>query len=79
MSKAKIAANKPCAVEVEKGKDYWWCSCGRSATQPFCSGAHKGTEFAPIKYTATETKTIFFCACKQTQTPPLCDGTHNSL
>jgi len=30
-------------VEVEEGKDYFWCSCGQSAKQPFCDGSHKGT------------------------------------
>lgn len=79
MAKAEIAAKSPSAVQVEKGKDYWWCSCGRSASQPFCSGAHKGTEFVPQKYTAEESKTVYFCACKQTKTPPFCDGTHKSL
>ena len=79
MGKAEIAAKSPCAVQVEKGKDYWWCSCGRSASQPFCSGAHKGTEFVPQKYTAEESKTVYFCACKQSGNPPFCDGSHQSL
>jgi CDGSH-type Zn-finger protein len=25
---------------VEAGKDYFWCACGRSASQPFCDGSH---------------------------------------
>ena len=32
-----------CAVNVEAGKSYWWCACGRSKSQPFCDGSHKGT------------------------------------
>ena len=35
------ASDTPFAVNVEKGKDYWWCSCGRSKAQPFCDGTHK--------------------------------------
>jgi CDGSH-type Zn-finger protein len=35
------AADAPISVEVEAGKSYFWCACGRSATQPFCDGAHK--------------------------------------
>ena len=58
MSQAEIAAKNPCAVDVEKGKDYWWCSCGRSASQPFCNGAHKGSDFTPMKFTASESKTV---------------------
>jgi CDGSH-type Zn-finger protein len=68
----------PIAVDVEAGKIYWWCSCGRSASQPFCDGTHKGSEYAPMKYTAAESGRLWFCACKQTGSPPLCDGSHNA-
>ena len=34
--------NQPAEVELEPG-NYAWCSCGRSANQPFCDGSHKGT------------------------------------
>ena len=43
-----IAARHPFVIEVEPGT-YEWCACGRSSTQPFCDGSHKGTEFAPVK------------------------------
>ena len=62
--------------EVEAGKSYFWCACGRSATQPFCDGAHKGTGIAPVKYTATASKAVYFCTCKATKKAPLCDGSH---
>ena len=39
--------NRAIAVEVEKDKSYYWCSCGKSSKQPFCDGSHKGTEFTP--------------------------------
>jgi CDGSH-type Zn-finger protein len=68
----------PIAIDVDAGKIYWWCSCGRSASQPFCDGSHKGSEYAPVKYTASETGRLWFCACKKTRSPPLCDGSHNS-
>ena len=79
MADPVIAQKSPIPVEVEAGKSYFWCMCGRSATQPFCDGAHQGTDFAPMKWTADETKRVFFCACKHTADQPLCDGSHNKL
>jgi CDGSH iron-sulfur domain-containing protein 3 len=41
MTEPTVAARGPTAVDVEAGKTYYWCSCGRSSTQPFCSGTHQ--------------------------------------
>ena len=79
MADPVIAQKSPIPVEVEAGKSYFWCSCGQSATQPFCDGSHKDTDFAPVKWMAEETKRVFFCACKHTAGQPLCDGAHNKL
>lgn len=79
MSDPTIAQNSPMPVDVEAGKSYFWCACGKSATQPFCDGSHKGTDFVPLKWDATETKRVFFCCCKHTAGQPLCDGSHNKL
>jgi CDGSH-type Zn-finger protein len=79
MSEPKVAQKEPYAVKVEKGKTYYWCSCGRSTNQPFCSGAHKDTSFVPVAFTAEETKEVYLCGCKHTKTPPFCDGTHTKL
>ncbi|MBU0575369.1 MAG: CDGSH iron-sulfur domain-containing protein [Proteobacteria bacterium] len=35
----KISKKGPCVMEMQPGK-YFWCSCGHSAIQPFCDGAH---------------------------------------
>ncbi len=74
-----VAAKAPIKIAVESGKDYWWCSCGKSSKQPFCDGSHKGSSFSPMKYTADKTGDAWFCACKGTAKAPLCDGTHNKL
>ena len=74
-----VAQPSPYSVDVEEGRKYFWCACGRSAKQPFCDGSHKGTGLAPLMYKAEKTRTVFFCGCKQTQKSPLCDGTHNKL
>ena len=73
------AQNKPCAVEVEAGKTYFWCACGQSQRQPFCDGSHKQTTLTPVKFVAEETRRVFLCGCKKTATPPFCDGSHKTL
>jgi CDGSH-type Zn-finger protein len=79
MDKPKIAATEPKAVELEEGKKYAFCTCGLSDTQPFCNGAHKGTDFVPHVFTAEETKTAHLCQCKQTKNTPFCDGSHSQI
>jgi len=79
MAEALIAQKEPYEVEVEAGKTYFWCACGRSATQPFCDGSHKGTGLTPVKLECRESGTVFLCGCKQTGDRPYCDGTHAGL
>jgi CDGSH-type Zn-finger protein len=79
MSEPVVAAKAPIVVELEAGKTYWWCSCGRSQKQPFCDGSHKGSEFTPLKYEPSESGKAWFCACKHSAKKPLCDGTHKKL
>ena len=79
MTEPKVAQKSPYAVDVEAGKSYWWCSCGKSSKQPFCDGSHKGSEFTPQEYKATANAKAFFCGCKVSAKAPLCDGSHKSL
>lgn len=79
MSKGAVAGKNPERVEVEAGKSYFWCTCGKSAKQPFCDGSHSGTEFQPLKWTAEESGPKFFCTCKQTDKAPFCDGSHSNI
>ena len=79
MAEPTIAQKAPYPVDVEAGKKYFWCACGKSTNQPFCDGSHQDTEFLPHAYEAEESKTLYFCGCKQTNGVPLCDGTHAKL
>ena len=74
-----VAQKAPYPVQVEAGKSYLWCTCGNSSKQPFCDGTHKGSSFAPLKYTAEKDGQAWFCGCKATSKAPLCDGRHKTL
>lgn len=74
-----IAAIAPAKVDLELGKDYFWCQCGKSKSQPFCDGSHAGSDITPLKFTAEKTGSAALCQCKASANAPFCDGTHASL
>lgn len=74
-----IAAKSPAMVELEAGKNYFWCACGKSKSQPFCDGSHAGTDVSPVKFTADKSGPAALCQCKVTANGPYCDGTHTRL
>lgn len=79
MQKPTCPQKAPYAVDVEEGKTYFWCTCGLSAKQPFCDGAHKGSGFKCVPWVADASKTVYFCGCKATKDTPFCDGSHANL
>jgi len=79
MEKGKIADKAPQIVELETGKNYAWCACGRSSNQPWCDGTHKTTSISPTVFIVNEPKIAAICMCKQTKNPPYCDGSHMHL
>jgi len=76
---AVAADSQPMLVDLQSGKKYAWCACGKSDGQPWCDGSHKGSGLAPMVFEATEDKKAAMCMCKQTKNPPYCDGSHASL
>ncbi len=76
MSEPVVAQKGPFAVEIEAGKDHYWCACGRSAKQPFCDGSHRVTEFTPKRFTVERSGTAYLCGCKRSKDAPFCDGSH---
>jgi CDGSH iron-sulfur domain-containing protein 3 len=79
MDLPKCAQASPYAPELEEGKTYYWCTCGLSAKQPFCDGAHKGSGMKSLCFTAPASGTAYLCGCKQTKNPPFCDGSHSGM
>jgi CDGSH-type Zn-finger protein len=72
--------NAPFVMDMKAG-DYSWCSCGESAKQPFCDGAHArlNTGKTPIRTKIEADKKVAWCGCKESANKPFCDGTHSKL
>jgi len=74
-----IADNKPVKVNLSKGQEYHFCTCGKSKSQPFCDGSHVGTSFTPRVIVSDNDDEAYLCACKHTGNAPYCDGTHQQF
>jgi CDGSH-type Zn-finger protein len=74
-----VAQKGPYPVELQAGRSYAWCACGRSAKQPFCEGSHKVTTLTPVVFKAERDGTAYLFGCKQSHGQPFCDGSHNQL
>jgi CDGSH iron-sulfur domain-containing protein 3 len=79
MTEAVVAQKAPYKAELEAGKTYYWCACGRSKNQPFCDGAHKAVGMAPKPFTAEKSGDAWLCGCKHSKNEPYCDGSHRAL
>ena len=77
MSDVKRAGDGPIKVDLEADETYAYCTCGQSANQPFCDGAHRGSDFRSLIFKAEEDGVHFLCACKSTGNAPFCDGSHS--
>jgi len=78
MTDAICSQKKPYVLELEAG-EYWWCSCGRTKTQPFCDGSHEGTSFRAVPFEVVEKTTVYLCGCRRSADAPHCDGAHKKL
>jgi CDGSH-type Zn-finger protein len=67
----------PIILELKEGS-YYWCSCERSKSQPFCDGSHQDTKFNPLEFKIPAAKKVAICNCKHTKTAPFCDGAHKN-
>jgi glutamate synthase domain-containing protein 2 len=79
MSNPIIADNKPAKVNLVKGQEYHFCTCGKSKSQPSCDGSHVGTSFTPKVIVPDSDGAAYLCACKHTGNSPYCDGTHKQF
>jgi len=77
MSKPKIAQRSPYVMDMKAGK-YAFCTCGESSKNPFCDGAHSGTDFKPEIVVIEEDRKVAWCGCKRSKNS-FCDGAHARL
>lgn len=70
-------------VDLIQGQTYFWCTCGSSQSQPFCDGAHKGTDFRPLQFTWDKPDKLKagLCGCKMNkdESGAMCDGSHKFI
>ena len=80
MTEPEIPQKRPYPMQVEAGKEYHVCMCGKSQNQPLCDGSHAGSGLGPKIFKATEAGFIAFCGCKHSKDETgKCDGTHSTL
>ena len=78
----KIPKKGAYRIEMVEGQTYYWCTCGKSESQPWCDGSHKETEFLPLKFTWDQLpKKVSICGCKMNKDESLaiCDGSHKYI
>ena len=70
--------NSPIFTDETPGKMFF-CTCGESATKPYCDGSHsaKNTGKSPKEFTIEEARRYVVCDCGRTGNSPFCDGTHS--
>lgn len=67
----------PYRVYCEANKVYWWCSCGKCKTQPWCDIKNRAASGCkPVMYIPKLTGWKLLSGSKFTELPPFSVGTH---
>lgn len=56
---------KHAEITLEPGT-FAWCTCGKTATPPFCDGTHRGTKFKSVLFKLPEKRKEWLCQGDQT-------------
>ena len=72
-----VPAYCPYRVQLQTGRTYRWCACGRSSNQPWCDDSHSSTDPQPLLFEVSVAQKVHYvCGCKYSSKPPFCDGSH---
>ena len=72
-----VPAYCPYRVQLQIGRTYRWCACGRSSSQPWCDDSHSDADPQPLLFSVSAAQRLhYLCGCKYTSKPPFCDGSH---
>ncbi len=68
-------------IDVEAGKSYWWCACGKSGKQPFLRRLAQGHHVYAdeVRCRAGRHGVVLRLRKQSGNAPPRCDGSHNRL
>ena len=67
----------PHRAQLQVGRRYLWCACGRSGGQPWCDGQCGPGDPEAVEFAVgVEQRYWYMCGCKYTSRPPFCDGSH---
>ena len=68
----------PYNMYLQQGRVYWYCTCGISATNPWCDFMcnRLTTRNRPIYFNVNESGYYKICNCKMSANAPFCNNTH---
>jgi CDGSH-type Zn-finger protein len=69
---------RPIKINLKAG-DYWWCTCGKNPSSPFCDINNKKKYCKPKLLKIKKESTMVLCTCSLTRDEPFCDGGHRKI
>ena len=75
MTMPEVGGRRPIPINVEAGKSYWWCACGRSKRKPFATARTRAPLY-PGRVQGGEGRGGVVLRLQAGGKKPMCDGSH---